>query len=116
MFVNHANKQLAGSNILCDYDDGTCYFHSRCEDLTITDTPLQMRMYDLSQSQLISIPFSDLLYGGSNFGTTDNQCYLGIFRSTAPVADNVWTIGSILAKRYYVVYDASTIDDQREYV
>jgi len=55
-------------------------------------------MYDVSQSYTISIPFKDLLYGGSNFGTTDNLCYLGIFRSTAPVADNVWTFGTILAK------------------
>lgn len=76
-----------------------------------------MSFFDSSgNNKTVTIPFTDLLYGGSNFGATDGWCYLGIFRSTAPVADNVWTIGSILAKQYYIVYDATPIDSGKSFV
>lgn len=75
-----------------------------------------MMIYDQAGYKTITISFKDLLYGGSNFGKTDSECFLGIFRSTAPVAENVWTIGSILAKTYYIVYDASPMDRGASYV
>lgn len=49
--------------------------------------------------------FSDILVPGGNFGDSDDKCYATVFMSKIEKPGNIWEVGTIFFKKYYVVYD-----------
>ena len=75
--------------MVCDDTQGSCYFEKSCEQNKKTDSPMQIRMYDVSQSMLYSIAFNDMLVSGDNFGDSPDRCYFALFKSNL-VRENEW--------------------------
>jgi hypothetical protein len=69
----------------------------------------------------IEIDFRELLIPGTHMGDKDDTCYAGIFNhgrketnENGPMSTIIF--GNIIMNKYYIVYDASTLDDGKLYV
>ena len=66
----------------------------------------------------------DLLISGSEIGDSDDTCYFAIFKSSMSqksfddkfndVVSQMWTLGTIVLKQYYVVLDMTPYDERQE--
>ena len=72
-----------------------------------------MEVFDDVGSMYIRVDEKDLRLDGERFGAPSDNCYVPIFRSSAEFVD-VWQVGSIFTKQYYLVYDMTPYDERRE--
>ena len=66
----------------------------------------------------------DLLISGSEIGDTDDTCYFAIFKSSMSqksfddqfndVVSQMWTLGTVVLKQYYVILDMTPYDERQE--
>lgn len=60
------------------------------------------------------MPHSQLLISGTNLGDTAETCYFAIFGSE--ITNPSWFVGNILLQSYYLVLDASPLDEGKNYI
>ena len=61
----------------------------------------------------MNFKFSDILVPGGNFDDSDSVCYVSIFMSNTN-RPNIWEVGTIFFKNYYVVYDMTAYNTRGE--
>lgn len=105
VFVYKFNRDYKERGIQCtDNKYGECKFQKKCEQI-IKESNIDLSFKMTLETNVIEMPFYEMLIPGSELGGNDNQCYLGVFRN--PDFDGDWILGTNVMQNYYVVFDAS---------
>lgn len=85
--------------------DEICKFATRsCAQVVPNKlNPLQIRLYDSRSSVELSIEHQDLLVD------FNGKCHIGLIKSFTDHTFT-WQIGTVLMKKYYVIYDMTPLD------
>ena len=126
-FVTKVNKEykyleerLTGKPI-CDEDKNTCNFPVACDKVEYRQIDITLNLRDADGgSYPYEMPFTSLLVSGTEFGDSDDTCYLGVFNSGLSTLykddkeeKNVLYVGNIFMQRYYTVFDQTAIAERK---
>lgn len=107
-----------GESITCNYNKNFCRFSKSCENVVLPQNRefrVQLRGGDNTVGHDIFIPLRDLLVEGRDFGDGSDKCYFAMFRSESGFV-NTWQLGTVVMKKYYIVYDMSSYDKGKDYL
>ena len=89
----------------CSFSTGACIFPKSCDNYKNFDYPLSIVLHDGEAEQSMDFKMADILVPGGNFGDSDDKCYMTVFMGTKNREGEIWELGTIFFKKYYVVYD-----------
>ena len=95
-----------------------CKFEKYCTDvIPLTDEYININLVDsVGTKQLLKISDKELLIGGNIVGDAINTCYFGVFAQHVVGKETLWTVGNLLLKNYYTVFDMTTADANLGYI
>ena len=70
---------------------------------------MSFEIYDAINKMTYQINSADLFVPGTQFKDSSKTCYLAAFWN-GHVDDTTWQLGNIMMKRYYIVFDATTVE------
>ena len=70
-----------------------------------------MEVFDDVGSMIIDADEHEFRIDGEQFGAGKDSCYVPVFRSAVGL-NQVWLVGSIFMKKYYLVYDMTPYDER----
>jgi len=104
-------------NLNCLYTSNYCKFYHPCSEVTPKTWYLEFEVYDSDRSLSYTFPeSSNLLIPGSQFGDSDDTCYLSIFRSKLTDKQDTWFMGNSIMNFLYMVYDMTPLEQGSDFI
>ena len=100
-------------DLLCSYRLNLCYWNKPCERVSKENYIFKMEIYDDAGTMFLTADEHEFRMNGEQFGADPNNCYIPVFRSQIGLND-LWLVGSIFMKKYYIVYDMTPYDERSQ--
>ena len=114
-----SDTELYGHDEICNTATNTCKFNVSCDKLIKKKIQFGFRIYDSARDLYLYIDTTkDMYLSGEHFGTHNDQCYIPVFdhkKTAADDLDRVY-IGNMFLKKYYLVFDMSPLETDKEYI
>ena len=101
--------QIPGVTCLGDH----CKINKPCSEVTLPGSKIKFNLKDDSHTSEFSLDDADLLVPGSMAGTTDDECFIGVYKNGVDKIQNNWYLGLLFMDKYYIVYDLTPYDNSK---
>lgn len=114
----YSDESLYGDKDICDETENICRFDAPCDEVDKKKIEFGIRIYDEERDIHYKIDWSEMYLSGEHFGGNGDECYIPVFdhgKSKDSDANLVY-VGNLFLKKYYVVFDLSTLEKDLDYI